>query len=115
MYNEDSHCERVIKAACKVAWPRDKLLVQVRKPPGTCHFLAALVCACTTAACAHVCGHVCPRFSSSNVWAYTLLVLVYIGAHIDLGLVYSLVRLMMTLPVRTSSAAWTPQPLTCVP
>jgi hypothetical protein len=29
MYNEDVHCERVIRCACRIAWPRDKLLIQV--------------------------------------------------------------------------------------
>jgi hypothetical protein len=31
MYNEDVHCERVIRCACNIAWPRDKLLIQVRE------------------------------------------------------------------------------------
>ena len=30
MYNEESHCVRVIEDMCKVHWPRDRLLIQVR-------------------------------------------------------------------------------------
>ena len=31
VYNEESHCVRLIEDLCKLKWPRDRLLIQVRK------------------------------------------------------------------------------------
>jgi hypothetical protein len=41
MYNEEAHCEMVIERACRMEWPRDKLLIQVRLVLGPDHLVAA--------------------------------------------------------------------------
>ena len=30
VYNEESHCVRLIEDLCKLKWPRDRLLIQVQ-------------------------------------------------------------------------------------
>jgi hypothetical protein len=32
MYNEEAHCEVVIERACRMEWPRDRLVIQVSLP-----------------------------------------------------------------------------------
>jgi hypothetical protein len=31
MYNEEAHCEVVIERACNIIWPRDRIIIQVRR------------------------------------------------------------------------------------
>ena len=31
MYNEESHCVRVVEDMCQIQWPREKLIIQVGK------------------------------------------------------------------------------------
>lgn len=32
MYNEEAHADLIIDRCCRIAWPRSRLLIQVRVP-----------------------------------------------------------------------------------
>ena len=53
MYNEEAHCEVVIERACRMEWPTDRVIIQVRFVCGSEQLLPVHACGVTKTIAQH--------------------------------------------------------------